>query len=376
MSTTGVGIIGCGSISAAYLRLAPSFAGLDVRAVADRLPKAAQARAAEFGVEALPVEDLLTREDIGVVVNLTIPSAHFEVSRAILNAGKHVYSEKPLVLSVAEGEALRELAESMGLRVGAAPDTFLGGAHQHARALLDKGAIGKVVTGTAHVMSRGMEHWHPNPDFFFQPGAGPMLDVGPYTITNLIQLLGPVRRLCALSTKGSETRIIGSEARCGEDIPVATPTTLHATLEFTQGAVITVGASWDVKAHRHAPMELYGTGGSLFVPDPNYFGGALEIADMAGEVSAVDPWSHPFGVPNQGPETNRQANYRGAGLADMVAAATTGRPHRCSLDLALHAMDVMTSVLTSAETGQFIELSTTCTRPEPLNPEEAATLLR
>ncbi|MEM9778752.1 MAG: Gfo/Idh/MocA family oxidoreductase, partial [Pseudomonadota bacterium] len=159
MSTTGVGIIGCGSISAAYLRLAPSFAGLDVRAVADRLPKAAQARAAEFGVEALPVEDLLTREDIGVVVNLTIPSAHFEVSRAILNAGKHVYSEKPLVLSVAEGEALRELAEGKGLRVGAAPDTFLGGAHQHARALLDKGAIGKVVTGTAHVMSRGMEHW-------------------------------------------------------------------------------------------------------------------------------------------------------------------------------------------------------------------------
>ncbi|MEM7614901.1 MAG: gfo/Idh/MocA family oxidoreductase, partial [Pseudomonadota bacterium] len=241
---------------------------------------------------------------------------------------------------------------------------------------LDKGAIGKVVTGTAHVMSRGMEHWHPNPDFFFQPGAGPMLDVGPYTITNLIQLLGPVRRLCALSTKGSETRIIGSEARRGAEIAVATPTTLHATLEFTQGAVITVGASWDVKAHRHAPMELYGTGGSLFVPDPNYFGGALEIADVAGEVSAVDPWSHPFGVPNQGPETNRQANYRGAGLADMVAAAAAGRPHRCSLDLALHAMDVMTSVLTSAETRQFIELSTTCTRPEPLSPEEAATLLR
>ena len=189
MDKLGIGIIGCGNISAAYLRLAPLFKALEVRAVADVNPDAARARAEEFGTTAQSVEDLLANDTVDVVVNLTIPDAHFAVSKQALLAGKHVYSEKPLVLSLAEGEELLALAAKNKLRVGSAPDTFLGGSHQLARARIDEGLIGDIVAGTAHVMNHGMEHWHPNPDFFFLPGAGPVLDLGPYYITNFIQLL-------------------------------------------------------------------------------------------------------------------------------------------------------------------------------------------
>lgn len=196
----GVGVIGCGNISAAYMRLAPHFRGIEMRACADVNPDAAKARAEEFGLRQESVDGLLAADDIDIVVNLTIPAAHYEISKRGIDAGKHVYSEKPFVLSVEEGKALAALAKEKGVRLGSAPDTFLGGAHQLARHLIDSGAIGKVVSGTCHVMSHGMEHWHPNPDFFFKPGAGPVLDVGPYYVTNLIQLVGPVKRVCALAS--------------------------------------------------------------------------------------------------------------------------------------------------------------------------------
>lgn len=371
MTPLGVGIIGCGNISTSYLELAPLFKGLEVRAVADIDPEAAKARAEEYGVRAMGVADLLSADDIDMVVNLTIPDAHYAVTRSILEAGKHAYSEKPLVLSLKEGEALRTLADAQGVRVGAAPDTFLGGAHQQARALIDAGELGRITAGTAHVMSHGMEHWHPNPDFFFLPGAGPILDVGPYYVTNLIQLLGPVARVAALATSATPTRTILSKPRAGEVIPVKTPTNIHALLDFVSGATITLSASWDVWAHRHGNMELYGTEGSLFVPDPNFFGGALERAGRDGVIGAVDGWDHPFGTPNQG----TQANYRMAGLADMAAAIGEDRPHRCSLDLAIHAVDVMTAILRSGEDGAFVTLATTCERPQALPPEAARALL-
>ncbi|MEM9523029.1 MAG: Gfo/Idh/MocA family oxidoreductase [Pseudomonadota bacterium] len=377
MKALGVGLIGCGNISKAYLQLGPQFGGFEIRAVADIDAVAAKSRATEFGVRAMTVEELLNAADIDVVVNLTIPSAHFEVSAAILEAGKHVYSEKPLVLTLEEGAELRRRAERAGLRVGCAPDTFLGGAHQQVRALIDEGAIGKVVSGTAHVMGRGMEHWHPNPDFFFRRGAGPVLDVGPYYITNLIQLLGPVARVGSMSTSATPTRTILSDPRKGEVIPVETPTTIHALLEFASGAIVTLGASWDVQAHRHAHLELYGTKGSLFAPDPNFFGGQPEIAGPDGTIRPVDPWDHPLGRPNVQPDSaTPRANYRTAGLADMIAAIRENRAHRCALELALHAVDAMTSILRSGESGAFMELSTTCERPAPLNPRAAEELLR
>lgn len=372
----GVGIIGCGNISTTYFSLAPLFKGLKVLACTDLNMNAAELRAEEYGVTAQPMEELLANPDLDIIVNLTIPDAHFAVSKRILEAGKHVYSEKPLVLSLEEGEELRRIAREKGLSVGCAPDTFLGGSHQLARQFIDQGGIGRITSGTCHVMSPGMEMWHPNPDFFFLPGGGPILDLGPYYIANLINLIGPVKRVAALTSMASETRTITSQPRSGETIPVKTPTNIHALLEFQNGATITLSASWDVWSHRHANMELYGTEGSLYVPDPNFFGGIVEASGRNKEIAPLDDWDHPFGINNQEHANGPRANYRTAGLADMALAILGGRDARCSLDRALHGVDVMTAILKSGETGEFVTLSTTCTQPAALGVDEARALLR
>jgi len=376
MNDLGIGLIGCGNISAAYLRLAPMFRGLRLVAVADISMGAAQARAAEFDVRADSVESLLAADDINLIVNLTIPDAHFDVSRKALEAGKHVYSEKPYVLSVEEADTLSELAVRNGLRIGSAPDTFLGGAHQTARHLIDADAVGSITGGTCHVMSFGMEHWHPNPDFFFRPGGGPILDLGPYYITNLVQLIGPVRAVTAMSGAASETRTISNGPRDGEQIPVLTPTTIHAVLEFASGALVTLGASWDVKAHRHGEMELYGQNGSIYVPDPNFFGGEVVIARQDGTEQAHSADQHPFGSPNMTDGGGReQANYRCAGLSDMAVAIQENRQHRCNAEIARHVIEVMTGILAAGETRSWIEMRTSCDRPAYLGADEAASLL-
>lgn len=372
----GVGIIGCGNISTAYFTLAPLFKGIKVVACSDINMNAAELRAEEFGVKAQTVDELLANPDVDVVVNLTIPDAHYPVSKRILEAGKHVYSEKPLVLSLEQGEDLRRIAKEKGLSVGCAPDTFLGGSHQLARKYIDEGGVGRITSGTCHVMSPGMEMWHPNPDFFFLPGGGPILDLGPYYIANLINLIGPVKRVGALTSIANETRTITSEPRNGEVIPVKTPTNIHALLEFVNGATITLSASWDVWCHRHANMELYGTEGSLFVPDPNFFGGLVEATGRNKEIAPLEAWDHPFGIDNQESQQGPRANYRTAGLADMALAILEGRDARCSLDRVLHGVDVMTAILKSGETGEFITLSTTCTQPAALGIEEARALLK
>lgn len=372
----GVGIIGCGNISTTYFKLAPLFKGFKVIACADINKAAADARAAEFGVISQTIDALLANKDVHVIVNLTIPDAHFPVSKQILEAGKHVYSEKPLVLSLEQGEELRKIATAKGLSVGCAPDTFLGGAHQLARSYIDAGKIGRITSGTCHVMSPGMEMWHPNPDFFFLPGGGPILDLGPYYVANLINLIGPVKRVAALTSMANPTRTITSEPRNGDVIPVKTPTNIHSLLEFHSGATITLSASWDVWSHRHANMELYGTEGSIFVPDPNFFGGKVETTGRNKEFTELDMWDHPFSKINQENPNGSFANYRTAGLADMVQALQNGRDARCSLDRTLHGVDVMTSILKSGEIGEFITLTTTCTQPAALGIEEARALLR
>ncbi|GLS31763.1 Predicted dehydrogenase [Mesorhizobium albiziae] len=371
----GVGIIGCGNISTTYFQLAPLFKGIEVRAGADINMDAAKARAKEYGVRAESVDGLLKSDDIDIVVNLTVPAVHYDVSKQVLDAGKHVYSEKPFVLAVKEGLDLKKRADKKGLRVGSAPDTFLGGAHQLARDLIDSGKLGRITSGTCHVMSHGMEHWHPNPDFFFQPGGGPILDLGPYYISNLIQLIGPVKRVAALTTIPAKERTITSKPRYGEKVPVNTPTTILALLEFENGAAVTFNASWDVWDHGHAPMELYGEEGTIHVPDPNFFGGAVRYSKSGKPVKKAPKWDHPFGVPNQKHSQGAMANYRSAGLADMAIAIAEGRPHRCSLEAALHAVDVMTSILKSGETGKFIDMQTTCERPAALGIKEAKALL-
>jgi predicted dehydrogenase len=352
------------------MRLAPMFAGIEMRACADMNMDAAKARAEEFGLRAETVDGLLGSDDIDIVVNLTVPNAHHEVSTRILKSGKHAYSEKPFVLSVEEGQSLKSLADAKGLRVGSAPDTFMGGAHQLARSLVDTGAVGKITSGTCFVQSPGMEMWHPNPDFFFKPGGGPILDLGPYYVSNLVQLLGPVRRVVAMTSKGFDERTITSEPRNGEKITVETPTTIHAVLEFQSGAQVTYCASWDVWQHGHANMELYGETGTLHVPDPNFFGGEVRMTDKDAFVN-VSGWNHPLSVANDGPH----ANYRAAGLADMAHGILENRPHRCSLELSLHVVDVMTAILASGKEGRFVEMTTTCDRPAALSPDAAQALL-
>lgn len=375
MDKLGIGIIGCGNISAAYLRLAPLFKGLEVRAVADMNMDAAKARAEEFNTKAQSVDDLLANKDVDVVINLTIPDAHFAVSMRAIEAGKHVYSEKPLTLTVADGIALRDAAAKRKLAVGCAPDTFLGGAHQQARAILDEGRIGTVTAAVAAVQNHGPEGWHPNPFFFFLPGAGPMLDLGPYYVANLINFLGPVKRVGALTSSQTPTRTVGSGALAGQSIPVKTPTNIHALLEFHSGATVQLSTSWDVWHHKRNHFELYGTEGTLYVPDPNFFGGTVEVAGRDGKLVTVEPWAHPFGVINQHHNGRDLANYRTAGLADMVQALMAGRDARCSLERTLHGVEVMTAALKSGETGQFVTLETTCTRPAALSPAEAQAML-
>jgi len=374
----GIGIIGCGNVSETYFRLAPSFRDLKIVACADVVPAAAKARAAQYGVRAMGVDELLKNGDLDVVINLTVPAAHYEVSQAILSAGKHAYSEKPLTLSAKKARKLVAEAERRGLQLGCAPDTFLGGGGQTARRLIDQGHIGTVVTGTAHVLSHGMEHWHPNPGFFFQPGAGPMLDLGPYYITALVNLLGPVRTVAAMATSGFSHRLVTADGPMkGKKVKVTTPTTINAVLGFHSGAEVTIVTSWDVWKHGHAnPIELYGTKGSMLVPDPNFFGGKVLYSERAGDYVEVDAALAPFGAPNYQSRlgTPTMPNYRMVGVADMVDAVRRKREPRCSGRLAAHVLEVMESTLVSAEERKFISIKSKIDRPKPLTEADAKRL--
>ena len=377
--TYGIGIMGAGNISTAYLGLAPLFKGIEVRAISDLRPEAARERGQEYGVAVMTPDDMLAHSEIDVLVNLTVPAAHFRVSMDAISAGKHVYSEKPFVLSLKDGKALKKAADARGLRVGSAPDTFLGGAHQQVRDIVDRGLVGKITHGTTHVMGRGMEHWHPDPTFFFQPGGGPVLDMGPYYVSDLVHLLGPVARVTAFTGKGVTTRTVSTPNSpvLGKKIKVEVATTVHGVLEFHSGAIITIGASWDTRGHGHHNIELYGTAGSVFVPDPNFFAGDIFTTDANGTRSKVEPWDHPLGRMNFTDSNGVQrANYRAAGLADMVQSIEKNRAARCGIDVALHVVDVMTSLLRAGETGKVITLTTTCERPKALKPKDAAALLK
>jgi predicted dehydrogenase len=356
MKRVGIGVIGCGVISGAYLRAAKGFPVLDIRALADLRPEAAEARAKDFGLKAVSVEALLADPKIEIVVNLTVPKAHVEVGLAALDAGKHVYSEKPLGVRFRDGKRLIERAAKKGLRVGSAPDTFLGGSHQTCRKLLDDGKIGQPVGGTAYFMCPGHERWHPNPGFYYEAGGGPMLDMGPYYITDLVNLLGPVARVAGFASMLRKTRTITSEPRKGETIPVDVPTHVAGALEFVSGAVVQISMSFDVATHRHVPLEIYGTKGTLVVPDPNYFGGEIAFA------AERDKWHT---LKTDMPYAD--GNYRSLGVADMAHAIRSGRPHRASGELALHVLEVMEAFGRSSESGRAISIATRPERPAPLS---------
>ena len=368
MSKTVIGIIGCGNISDAYFKGALRSALVEVKSCADLHMEAAQAKAALYGSTAKRVDDLLADPDITLVVNLTVPVAHAAVSRQILNAGKHAYSEKPLAAHFSDAAALMQLARTTGLRVGCAPDTFMGASHQACRRVIDAGAIGRPVGGSAVVMSHGMESWHPNPEFFFKPGAGPILDIGPYYITQLVNLLGPVQRVAGLATIGNATRTVTSEPRKGSTIEGAVPTTVNGVLEFANGANISLSASWDVWKHnRTSPIEIYGTEGSLLGVDPNFFGNVPRFCKPNGDWQEVDISAHPFGITNREMRNGTmQADYRMVGLVDMAMAIRNNRPHRASGEMALHVLEVLEAFEASSRSSRFVTVHTRCARPEPV----------
>lgn len=377
----GVGILGCGNISGIYLRNTPLFPGLELRACASRSLESARRAAAPLGLPAVTVPELLARDDIDIVVNLTPPNDHAALTQAALEAGKHVYSEKPLTVSVADARRLIALAESRSLHLGCAPDTFLGGGHQLCRQVVDSGRIGRILGGTAMVLSHGMEHWHPDPEFFFKPGGGPVLDLGPYYLTALVNLLGPVARIQAHGKIGNAERLVTSPGpRHGSRITVETLTHVTALLDFAAGPQITLMASWDIWKHGHPPIELYGTEGSLRVPDPNWFGGTPEVSDRDGPWRPLPSDTMPFGALNyRGPhwpaDRPDQANYRALGIADLAASVRTGTPHRSSARLALHVLEVMDAILAAATNGTAVALAPAIDRPPPLTASDAAALL-
>src|SRR5208337_528580 len=286
--------------------------------------------------------------------------AHVEVGLKAIAAGKHVHSEKPIGVNVAEARKLVEAAAAAGLRVGCAPDTFLGGAHQTARRCVDQGLIGRPIGGAAFFMCPGHERWHPNPGFYYLGGGGPMLDMGPYYVTDLVNLLGPVASVSGVATRTRSERVVTSKPLAGTRIPVEVPTHVTGALLFANGAAVSMTMSFDVARHKHVPIEIYGETGSLIVPDPNYFGGKVEFATSA------EDWRE---IPTEGPYAD--GNYRILGLADMAQAIRSGRPHRASGELAFHVLEVLEAFQRSSDEGRAVTIASRPARPAALPPSLA-----
>ena len=356
MKRTKIGIIGCGNISGIYCKAGTTFSNIEIAAVSDIDIAKAEARAAEFGIpRAISVEAMLADPEIEIVVNLTVPAVHAAVDLAALEAGKHVYSEKPLAVSLEDAKRIIDLASEKDLRVGCAPDTFLGAGYQTCRKLIDDGWIGEPLSATAFMLSHGPDHWHPNPNFFYQTGGGPMMDMGPYYLTGLVTLLGAVRRVAGATRRGTSNRMITKGANAGKTIPVEVETHLSASLDFASNLVCTICFSFDVWAHELPFMQIYGTEGTLSLPDPNRFDGPVRFRSKTAET-----WTEiPLLFPNE-------QNSRGIGISDMAHAIESGREHRASGSLAYHVLEIMDAIHESSRSGQYVELQSSVARPAPL----------
>ncbi len=350
-----IGIIGVGTISAQYFAEFPKLEGLHVVAVADVNEARAAEVAAEHDVEALSVDELLADPRIDAVLNLTIPAAHVDIASRALRAGKHVYGEKPLALDPGEAAPMLELAAERGLRVGSAPDTVLGTGVQTARALLDSGIVGTPVAAAVHWSSPGHELWHPAPQFYYQPGGGPLFDMAPYYLTTLVTLLGPVIRVSGVATRSNRVRTIATGDQAGSSIPVDVATQVSAILEHANGVTSTLTVSFEVWASRAPLFELYGTTGTIAVPDPNRFSDPVEVWTVDNPEWTEVPVS--AGYADAG---------RGCGLADLAHAIDTDRPHRASGELAFHVLEIMDAVLRAASEHRVVDLTSTVVRPEPV----------
>ncbi|SNT29692.1 Predicted dehydrogenase [Streptosporangium subroseum] len=354
-SPLGVAIVGCGTISHQYLSNLITFPDVRVVACADLDLARAQEVASQYGVPvATTPEQAMAHPDVELVVNLTIPSAHAAVAMAAVEAGRHVYNEKPFTLDRESGSKLVEAAATAGVRLGSAPDTFLGAGLQTAARLVAEGAIGAPLTALTLLQSPGPESWHHSPEFLFQRGAGPLFDMGPYYLTALVTLFGPTRRVAAMARRAREERIIGSGPRAGTRFPVEVPTHTAALVEFAAGQAATMVFTFDSPLPRWGFIEITGTEATMEVPDPNTFGGEVRLR-RAGD----DEWTP---VPTPGTTAGR-----GLGVLDMAQAIREGRPHRATGELGLHVLDTMLAIAESAERSEFLEVGSTCPMPEPLS---------
>jgi predicted dehydrogenase len=361
----GVGIIGAGVISKTYVDNLSSFPDTRVVAIGDLYADLARQKAADYGIAtAGGVDVVLDNPDVEIVVNLTIPAAHAEVARQAIAAGKHVWNEKPLALDRKSGQALLEAADAAGLRVGCAPDTFLGAGLQATSRVIQRGDIGDPLTALILLQSPGPESWHPNPAFLFQEGAGPLFDIGPYYFTALVQQFGPVARVSAVGGRSRPVRVIGSGPKAGEEFEVTVPTHVSALVQFESGQSAQCMFSFD-SAMPRTLLEINGTKATLVVPDPNTFGGdvQLRLPGRDEETRTV--------------ESTTELSSRGTGVLDMARAIRAGVPHRAQGALAYHVLDIMVSISEAIDSGDWTTVDSTVevapTLPDDWDPK-AATL--
>ena len=357
-----VGMVGVGCISGIYLKnFKETFKDVQLVAVCDLIRERAEKAQKEYNIPKIydTMEELFADPEIDMVLNLTRPYQHYEVSKGALEAGKHVYSEKPLGADWEEGTALVKLAQEKGLWIGGAPDTFMGAGIQTCRKLIDEGIIGEVIGGRCVMATHGVESWHPDPDFYYQRGGGPVLDMGPYYITALINLLGGIKRVYATSRTTFSERLITAKPHVGEIIKVNVPTHYETLITFESGVTISFLTTFDLYNTNQANIQLYGTKGNLYVPDPNCFGSekGMKLLDgSTGEMKEL-PLEFDYGV-----------NSRCLGLDDLAAAIEQGRPPRTSYKQTYHVLEAMTGIMKSAETGMPYEMTTKFTREAPMDP--------
>jgi predicted dehydrogenase len=349
-----VGIVGCGNISPAYFRGCATFPILEVIGCTDLIMDRARARADEFGVKAMSAEEMMSNPDIEIIINITTPKAHAEVNLAAIAAGKNVHCEKPFAVTKADGAKVIEAAKAAKVLVGCAPDTFLGGGIQTCRKLIDDGWIGTPIALTAFMTCHGHESWHPDPEFYYELGGGPMLDMGPYYLTAMVNLVGPIARVTGSTRVTFPERIITSAKKYGKHVTVETPTHIAGVIDFANGAIGTIITSFDVWDANLPRIEVYGTEGTLSVPDPNTFGGPVAVRRAGAKEWSNIPLTHSADV------------GRGMGAADMAYSLRCGRAQRASGQLGFHVLDVMTAFQEASESGQHVNITSPCTQPAAL----------
>ena len=379
-----VGLIGCGHIAETYFRAHKYFNNFKIIKCADINNHASNKCAKIYGIKALSVNDLLNDNEVEIILNLTIPKAHYIVAKKSLLNNKHIYSEKPMAINTKDGLELLKLARRKKLYIGNAPDTFLGGGNQKAKELVERKIIGKINLGNAIFAFPGVQSYHPNPEpWFAKKEGGPVIDMGPYYLTALVNLLGPAKEVSGSLMKGVNKRTIGIGPRKGKKFKVECPTTYLSTIVFENGAIIRLTLSFDVIAHNRNHIELYGNKGSLIVPDPNMFGGSVFTCKKIG-----DKWKEykttkmPLGKINirtqsaRANESPTNANYRGVGLAEMAYCIENKKLNRCNGELSYHVLDIIQSIMKAAKTNKKQKIKSTCSKPKYFSQKEINKILR